>query len=200
MNTENKCNISYERIESSTNYDSTEGDVSFEYFNENPILKSVAIDTTVITKSMQKCIEFCLKQTQMENLIIYTENTEKFYYMDTQDEPLLKLKFLCIASKLDINSTQDYILPFIKNAPNLERIFYTNGSLTKESNQILCQMAANKLRFLYLDTIHIQNQIFFCETSKKFDKVFWLLRQRYIPNDIRKPNFLISAFRKFFRK
>lgn len=200
MNTENKCNISYERFESNTNYDSTEGNVSFEYFNENPILKTVAIDTTVITKSMQQCIEFCLKQTQLENLIIYTENTEKFCYIDIQSEPLMNLKFLCVASKFDVNSTQDYILPFIKNAPNLERIFYTNGSLSKESNQILCQLAANKLRFLYLDTIHIQNPIFFCETSKKFDKIFWLLRQRYITNEVRKRNFFISAWRKFFHK
>lgn len=200
MSTKHGCTVPYQRLSNNSSYDSAEGNLLFDYFNENPFLKKIIFNTTYMTNSVNECIQFCLKQTQLESLIFYTDEVDEFSYTDENKPPLLNLKFLCITSKFYANNTQDYIFAFLKNAPNLEHIFYANGSLSNESVQILCEMATQNLHFIHLDTVHIHDQKLFQKASKRFDKIFWLLRQRYISSDIREPNFLISAWRKFFHK
>lgn len=172
----------------------------FEYFNDNPVLKTVIFNTTYMANTVDECIHFCLKQSQLESLIFYTDQLDNFSYSNMDNSPLTNLRFLCVASKFHVDDLSDYILPFLKNAPNLEHIFYTNGSLSTESIQILCKMIKQNLIFLHLDTIHIQDQKLFRKASKKFDKIFWLLRQRYISTEIREPNFLISAWKRIFHR
>lgn len=199
MSTHHNCTVPYQRLKNKSSYDSAEGNMLFDYFNENPVLKKLIFNTTFMTNSVNECIQFCLKQSQLESLIFYTDELDVFSYTDECKPPLLKLKFLCVTSKFYVDNIQDYIFPFLKNAPNLEHIFYANGSLSNESIQILCKMPAKNLHFIQLDTVHIHDQKFFQQASKEFDKIFWLLRQRYISGDLREPNFLISAWRKFFR-
>lgn len=200
MNAKKGNAIPYERLVEidKSSYDSTEGNILFDHFNEEPFLKSILFDTTLMANTIDECIQFCLKQTQLESLIFYTEESSNFHYTDTNTPPLIHLKFLCVASKFDVKNTQDYILPFLNSAPNLERIFYANGSLSKRSIQKLRDMANRNLCFMYLDTVHIQDRKFFHEASKKFDKMFWLLRQRYISSEKRKPNSIISAWNRIF--
>lgn len=200
MNFKWKSNIPYKRLINKSSYDSVEGNMLFEYFNDNPILKTVIFNTTYMANNVEECIHFCLKQSQLESLIFYTDQLDNFPYANTVNSPLTRLKFLCVASKFDVNDLNDYILPFLRNAPNLEYIFYTNGSLSNESIQILREMIERNLVFLHLDTVHIQDPIFFRKTSKKFDKIFWLLRQRYISSEVRVPNFLISAWKRIFHR
>lgn len=190
---------SIDRLGSKHTYNTTEGYIALNYYNENPILKSIIFNTANVSNTIEDSIQFCLKQSQLESLIFFTEK-ENILYSDIYDSPLNKLRFLFVGSKFNDDDTEDYILPFIKNAPNLEYIFYANGSINNQSLQILSKMVNRNLCFIHMDAVYIQDQKFFQKISKTFDKTFWILRQRYIKNDLRDSNFLISAWKKIFRK
>lgn len=193
-----KCET-YKQLGSKYTYDTSEGSIPLNYYNEKPILRSIIFNTTYVSNTIEDCIQFCLKQSQLESLIFFTEN-EDIRYSDIYDSPLNRLKFLFVASRYNADDMEDYILPFIRNAPNLEFIFYANGSISNQSLQILSKMVNRNLCFMHMDTVHIQDQKFFRKMFKNFDKTFWILRQRYMKSDLKDSNFLISAWKRVFRK
>lgn len=191
--------MSQDKLGNKYTFDTVEGSTSLNYYDENPILKSIIFNVSHVSNTIEDCIQFCIKQSQLESLIFFTD-LEDICYSDIYDSPLNRLRFLFVACRYDIDNMEDYILPFIRNAPNLEYVFYLNGSLNNQSLRILSKMVKRNLCFMHLDTVHIQDQTFFRKVFKTFDTIFWLLRQRYMKSDLRDSNFLISAWKKIFRK
>lgn len=107
MNAKGGYSISYERLIDIDNssYDSAEGNILLDYYMKNPFLKSILFDTTLTAFTINECIQFCLKQTQLESLIFYTEEANEFRYTEIHNPPLSHLKFLCVASKFNAKDT-----------------------------------------------------------------------------------------------
>lgn len=128
----------------------------FEDHESLTTLKEVIIDLFDLNINYEKCIKFCLKQTQIERIKIIGIVNDKHFFQENIPHTILKhLKDIHISMITQSDENMDYLLPLVACSHVLEKITFEHGTLTREA---MIEMSRSKtLRFLKLHNVIIYN-------------------------------------------
>lgn len=124
-----------------------------DVFILNQNIREIIVHTTHIKMSYGRCLRTCSMKKELESLTLSTgdvENTQTAIYKPNAMTNLTTLA-LVIENAEYLNN--DYLLPILQNAINLESIVYENGHLSTESMNLLINLP--KLDLLILEKVHV---------------------------------------------
>lgn len=98
-------------------------------------LKKINLDFFSSNISFNECIEFCLKQRQIEKIKIHDMVYDGLTSLIVLHQPinLEHLTVLEIDFMIEPRDDVDYLLPFVQNTTALKKLIYKNGILSKAS-------------------------------------------------------------------
>lgn len=126
-------------------------------------LKEITLDFFATNISYEDCINFCMKQKQIEKIKIYDITYEGIKtsvaihrHINLKNLTVLEIDFL-----IEPRDDTDYLLPFIQCTTALRKLIYKNGVLNKESMK---QLSKNvDLKYIKLQNVFIFNVLSFKE-------------------------------------
>lgn len=124
-----------------------------ELFLYNFNLSDITVRTGSIGISYGRCLKTCSMKKKLRWLTMTTNDTEKLRMSVYEIDLMPNLTFLILTIEDAKYWENDYLLPIIQNARNIESLLYQNGHLSAQSMCLLTQLP--KLDFLILENIGV---------------------------------------------
>lgn len=142
-----------------------------EIFLFNFNLSDITVHTRRVGMSYGRCLKTCSMNKKLNTLVLLTDDAESiqmsFYRINLMDN----LTFLSLNIENAKHFSNDFLLPIIQNAKNLESIVYRNAYVSSLSMSLLIELP--KLNFLIMDNIHVTD-------SKAFSIMLFNLKVRQL--------------------
>lgn len=160
-------------------YNSAEDPIEIFKYGSN--LKVIKLFTQDLGINYDQAMQYCLRHREVSSIYISSEYNKYLSLAIPQNQKLNNLNYIYLTIKREDTQT-DYLFPLIKNAPNVQSIYYENGILSQPSMKLIPQLG--QLKNIILDKIHITNEKSFATMlfETKIKEMAFKVSFLYLPN------------------